>query len=410
MDNRTQFNAFAERRFRLAGRDLLPAIEHFMGPFDSLPRPADGRPLVGFSHYDYLGLVRDPRVLAAAEAVMHTHGIGVSASRIVGGERVLHKDLEKDLAEFLGYQACLTLVSGYLTNSTVIAHVLGARDLLIVDELSHNSILAGAAGAKATKMVFRHNDLAHLEEVLQEQRGKFRNCLIVVEGLYSMDGDVPDLPAILEMKERHGCWLLVDEAHSLGVLGNTGRGISEHFGTDPERIDLVIGTLSKTLVTCGGFVAGGRVVMDWFRYTLPGFVFSVGLPSPVAAGAHEALRIMRAEPERVARLRSNSEFAVAEARELGLDTGPAIGRGVIPLLFQDVQATVTAATVMLAAGYYCPPIVQVGVPRDLPRLRMFLSAAHTRSQISGALAAAAASREAALPANGAVPAAWRMSA
>jgi len=409
MQNRPRFNEFAERRFTLAGRNLLPAIEHFMGPFDALPRPADGRPVVGFSHYDYLGLVHDPRVLAAAETVMHTHGIGVSASRIVGGERVLHKELEADLADFLGYEACLTLVSGYLTNATVIAHILGSRDLLIVDELSHNSILAGAAGSKASKMVFRHNDLAHLEEIMRAERGKYRNCLIVVEGLYSMDGDVPDLPNLLELKERHGCWLLVDEAHSLGVLGDTGRGVSEYFGTDPQRIDLVIGTLSKALVTCGGFVVGGRVVMDWFRYTLPGFVFSVGLPSPVAAGAHEALRILRAEPERVARLRANSEHAVAKAREVGLDPGPAIARGVIPLLFEDNQATVAAATVMLAAGYYCPPIVQVGVPRDQPRLRMFLSAAHTPDQITGALDAAAASRGA-ISRTEATPAAWRMSA
>ena len=149
--------------------------------------------------------------------------------------------------------------------------------------------------------------------------------------------------------------------------------------------------------------------MDWFRYTLPGFVFSVGLPSPVAAGAHEALRILRAEPERVARLRANSEHAVAKAREVGLDPGPAIARGVIPLLFEDNQATVAAATVMLAAGYYCPPIVQVGVPRDQPRLRMFLSAAHTPDQITGALDAAAASRGA-ISRTEAAPAAWRMSA
>ena len=408
MDNRPRFNDFAERRFRLAGRDLLPAIEHFMGPFDTLPRPADGRAVVGFSHYDYLGLAKDPRVLGAAQQVMQTHGIGVSASRIVGGERVLHKELEADLAAFLGFEACLTLVSGYLTNATVIGHILGARDLLIVDELSHNSILAGASGSKATKLVFRHNDLDHLDEILRAERGKYRNCLIVIEGLYSMDGDVPDLPAMLDLKERHGSWLLVDEAHSLGVLGATGRGISEYFGTDPARIDLIIGTLSKALVTCGGFVVGGRVVMDWFRYTLPGFVFSVGLPSPVAAGAHAALRIMQAEPERIAKLRANSEHAVAMARQLGLDPGPAIGRGVIPLLFEDNLATVTAASTMLAAGYYCPPIVQVGVPRDQPRLRMFLSAAHTADQITGALEAAAASRGSAVETD--VPSAWRMTA
>jgi 7-keto-8-aminopelargonate synthetase-like enzyme len=263
--------------------------------------------------------------------------------------------------------------------------VLGARDLLLTDELSHNSIVAGAAGTRAEAVTFRHNDLDHLEAILAVRRAEHRHTLIVVEGLYSMDGDLPDLPRLLALKQRFGAWLLVDEAHSIGVLGRTGRGISEHFGADPREIDLIIGTLSKSLATCGGFIAAAQPVLDWLHYTLPGFVFSVGMPPPVAAGAAAALDILDAEPWRVMKLQANSRYFVETARALGLNTGPAAGHGVVPVFFRDNAQTVACAEALLAAGYYCPPIVQVGVPRDQPRLRFFLSAAHTQAQILGAL-------------------------
>jgi 8-amino-7-oxononanoate synthase len=382
---------FADRRFRLAGREVLGQVRHFMGSYDTLRDGADGE-LVSFGAYDYLGLAGDPRVRgAAADASLH-QGVGVSASRMIGGERDFHATLESDLAAFVGTEASLCLVSGYLTNLSLVSHLLGSRDLLLIDSLSHNSIVAGAAGSRAQTLTFRHNDLDHLEEILATQRPAYARCLIVVEGLYSMDGDIPDLPRLLELKAAHDSWLMVDEAHSIGVLGATGRGISEHCGTDPRAIDLIVGTLSKSFVSCGGFVAGDARVLEWLHFTLPGFVFSVGMAPPIAAAASAALSILRAEPWRIERLRSLSAHFVAEAARLGLDCRPSAGYGVVPLFFRDNIETVTCAEAMLANGFYCPPIVQVGVPRDQPRLRFFLSVSHNETDITAALEIAAAAR------------------
>ena len=375
----------ADRRFRLAGREVLGQVRHFMGSFDQLPGDGRGGPVVSFGNYDYLGLAGDPRVRqAAADAALH-QGVGVSASRMIGGERDFHSAFERDLACFVGHEAALCLVSGYLTNMTVVGHLLGSRDLLLIDELSHNSIVSGATGSRARTVVFRHNDLDHLEQILRIERGGHARCLIVVEGLYSMDGDVPDLPRLLAMKGAHDCWLMVDEAHSIGVLGATGRGLSEHWGTDPRAVDLVIGTLSKAFVSCGGFIAAEARVLEWLHFTLPGFVFSVGMAPPVAAAAGAALRILDGEPWRIARLHAVSQHFVAEADRLGLDTGPSIGHGVVPVFFRDNAETVACAEAMLGRGFYCPPIVQVGVPRDQPRLRFFLSVQHREQDVTEAL-------------------------
>ncbi len=376
---------YADRRFRFAGRDVLGHVRHFMGSLDQLPAMSGNQEIVSFGNYDYLGLSVDLRVREAASEAALTMGAGVLASRLVGGERDLHRSLESALARFIGTEGALCLVSGYLTNVTVVGHLLGSRDLLLVDELSHNSIAKGAAASRALTLSFRHNDLDHLEELLCTMREQHGRCLIVVEGLYSMDGDVPDLPRLLRIRQRHDAWLMVDEAHSIGVLGASGRGLSEHWGTDPLDIDIIVGTLSKAFGTCGGFVGASQRVLEWFRYTLPGFVFSVGLSPPIAAAALRAVQLLDAEPWRVERLHANSRLFVRTARSLGLDVGPAQGQGVIPLLFRDNAQTVQCANALLSEGYYCPPIVQVGVPRDQPRLRFFLSALHQSEDISRAL-------------------------
>jgi 7-keto-8-aminopelargonate synthetase-like enzyme len=375
---------YAERRFRLAGSQRLGDIEHFMGSFDQLPW-SDGRPPVSFGHYDYLGLGADSRVRQAASDYVLECGVGAGASRLVGGERDIHCALEADLARFVGTEGTLCLVSGYLTNVTLVSHLLGTRDLLLIDDLSHNSLVFGASTSRATTKTFRHNDLGHLEQILAAERGRHCRCLVVVEGLYSMDGDIPDLPRLLEIKHRHDAWLLVDEAHSLGVLGRTGRGLSEHWGTDPCEIDLIVGTLSKSLASCGGFVAAAASVLAWFRYTLPGFVFSVGMSPLITVATHTALEMMRAEPWRTVALQANSRCFAETACELGLDIGQALGRGVVPVLFRDNEETVACANALLNAGFYCPPIVHVGVPRDRPRLRFFLSALHHQDDIRRAL-------------------------
>jgi len=378
---------FANKRFRLAGKAYLEQWDPFFAQLDRLRSAAEahGKKFVSFANYDYLGLASHPAVKAAASNALADLGVGALASRLVGGQRSTHNALEAALSAFLGTEATLTLVSGYLTNVTVLSHIMGSRDAIFLDELSHNSIVSGAKSAVAEKVIFRHNDLDHLDELLQEKRGQYRNVMIVAESLYSMDGDILDLARVVEIKEKHDAWLTVDEAHSIGVLGADGRGLCEYAGIDPSRIDLIIGTLSKSFASCGGFVTGKADVIDWLRYTMPGFVYSVGLSPVITAAAHTALELMQSESWRIEKLRHNAERFVELAQEAGLNTGPAIGRGVVPILFADSHETLAASSHLLENGYYVPPIIQIGVPKDQPRLRFFLSASHTEEDIRGVI-------------------------
>ncbi|MGJ0534719.1 aminotransferase class I/II-fold pyridoxal phosphate-dependent enzyme [Methylocystis sp.] len=379
---------YAARRFRFAGNALLEFSDPFFAQIDRLRAEfeAQGKHFVSFANYDYLGLANHPRIREEAKREIDGLGIGALASRLVGGERTTHKPFEAEIAEFLGMESALTLVSGYLSNVTTIAWLMsGKRDAIFIDELAHNSIVAGADGAPAQVVKFRHNDLDHLEHLLARHREEYRNVLIVVEGVYSMDGDTADLPRLLAIKEKFQVWLLVDEAHSLGVLGATGRGLAEHQGVDPARIDLIVGTMSKTLASCGGYVCGKKQVIDWFRYTLPGFVYSVGLSPVILAAARAALRLMQEETWRIAKLADNAELFRKVAHEAGFSTGPAIGRGVVPILFSSDVETMWASQHLLENGYYVPPVVRIGVPKDGPRLRFFFSANHSEAEIRGVI-------------------------
>ncbi len=379
---------YAARRFRFAGNALLEFSDPFFAQIDRLRAEfeAQGKHFVSFANYDYLGLANHPRIREEAKREIDGLGIGALASRLVGGERTTHKPFEAEIAEFLGMESALTLVSGYLSNVTTIAWLMsGKRDAIFIDELAHNSIVAGADGAPAQVVKFRHNDLDHLEHLLARHREEYRNVLIVVEGVYSMDGDTADLPRLLAIKDKYKVWLLVDEAHSLGVLGATGRGLAEHQGVDPARIDLIVGTMSKTLASCGGYVCGKKQVIDWFRYTLPGFVYSVGLSPVILAAARTALRLMQEETWRIAKLADNAELFRTVAHEAGFSTGPAIGRGVVPILFSSDVETMWASQHLLENGYYVPPVVRIGVPKDGPRLRFFFSANHSEAEIRGVI-------------------------
>jgi len=380
---------YAAKRSRIAGKAILDEINNpWFAPVDRLRSEAEskGGSLVSFANYDYLGLAGHDAIREAAQEALERYGTGALGSRLVGGERTIHGEFEDDMASFVGTEACLSLVSGYLTNVSIISHLLGSKDLLLIDELCHNSIVNGAKGTRANLITFRHNDIAHLDELLAAHRANHRSCLIVVEGLYSMDGDLPDLPGLLDVKEKHGAWLLIDEAHSIGVLGDHGRGLSEHFGSDPNRIDLIVGTLSKAFVSCGGFVCGKKDVIDWLRFTLPGFVYSVGLSPVITAAAHTALKLLIAQPQRTARLRLISELFLQKAQAAGLDTGSAVGRGVVSVIFDDLFGTMQASETLLKANIYAPPIVHVGVPKDMPRIRFFLSARHEPHHLDEAIA------------------------
>ena len=337
-----------------------------------------------FVSYNYLGLNGDARVSDAAKAAIDRYGTSVSASRIVSGERPVHRDLEEALAAAYGTEDALALVSGHATNVTVIGHLVGRDDVILHDALSHNSIVQGALLSGARRISFPHNDLDELDRLLGAARSGAKRALIVVEGHYSMDGDVPDLARLVGIARRHRASLMVDEAHSLGVLGTTGLGIAEHCGVDPREVDVWMGTLSKTLAGCGGYVAGSRALMEYLRYSAPGFVYSVGMPPPVAAAALEALRIMRAEPERVERLAHNAAFFLARARDAGLDTGASVGAAIVPVMTGSSIRAARAADTLFQMGVNVQPIVYPAVPERSARLRFFISSLHREEQLARA--------------------------
>ena len=345
----------------------------------------EGRTCLNFASYNYLDLSGDPRVNAAAKAAIDHYGTSVSASRMVSGERPVHRELEAALAQVYDVDAAVAMVSGHATNVTVIGHLLGPRDLVLHDEFIHNSSLQGALLSGARRLSFPHNDWAALDEILTEQRKRHERVLVVLEGLYSMDGDYPDLPRFIELRRRHRVWLMVDEAHSLGVMGATGLGIREHFGVSGGDVDIWMGTLSKALAGCGGYIAGSTALIDNLRYLAPGFLYSVGMSPPLAAAALAALRILQAEPERVARLHARSQLFLELAQGSGLDTGSSAGCSVVPVLVRSSLAAVRMSDALLREGLNVQPILYPAVPENSARLRFFISASHTEDQLRRAV-------------------------
>ena len=340
---------------------------------------------VNFASYDYLSFNRTPEIAAEVTQAVNAYGVSATASRLVGGNHGLHMVLEEELSRFLGTEDTLVFVSGHATNQAALRTLLGPKDLVAVDALAHNSIFEGIRTSGAQHITFAHNDWQALDRRLDELRGNYDRVLIVIEGLYSMDGDAPDLSAFVALKYKHHTWLMVDEAHSIGVLGKTGRGISEAAGIDIGEIDLVMGTLSKSLCSAGGFIAGSRVVTDLLRYHAPGFVYSVGLSIPNTAAALTALRAMRKAPERVAALNGLGTYFVKKAQGLELDCGNAMGTAIVPIIIGDSLRAVWISAQLLDAGYNVLPIIAPAVPERSARLRFFLNADHTQSQIDDVL-------------------------
>lgn len=345
----------------------------------------NGKTCINFASYNYLGLSCDQRVIVASIKAAEHYGVSVSASRIVSGERPIHRELETALAEIYQADDALAFVSGHATNVSVIGYLMGGKDLVIHDEYIHNSSLIGAQLSGAQRMSFPHNDLGALEQLLLKHRSRFERVLIVTEGLYSMDGDSVDLNAIVDIKHRHGCWLMVDEAHALGVMGEQGLGSHEHHGVAPQDIDIWMGTLSKTLSGCGGYIAGTQALIDILRHYAPGFLYSVGMPAPVAAAALESLQIMRLEKDRVKKLQENSEYLAERGKQLGLDVGTCIGRAVVPVMIGGSVPAARLSSVLFDQGINIQPILYPAVPEKSARLRFFISSEHNKDQIDQSL-------------------------
>ena len=274
----------------------------------------------------------DPAVGEAAKAAIDRYGTSASASRLVSGQEAIHVELEQAMTRFLGTEDTIALVGGHATNETVIGHLFGPGDLILHDALAHNSIVQGCILSGARRRPFPHNDWQAADRLLEQFRHEYRRVLLVIEGVYSMDGDIPDLPKFVEVKRRHKALLMIDEAHSMGVLGATGRGIAEHFGVDRGDVDIWMGTFSKSLGSCGGYISGCKALVEYLRYTAPGFVFAAAMPPPAAAAAIAALRLLEAEPQRVARLRENARLFLALARQRGLNTGMSKDSPVVPVI------------------------------------------------------------------------------
>lgn len=347
---------------------------------------AAGRECITFSRYNYLGMSGDPVVSQAAKDAIDRYGTSVSASRIASGQRPLHREIEKEIASLIGTEDSLVFVSGHATNVTTIGHLFGKLDLIVHDALIHNSVLQGCQLSQATHLSFPHNNWRALDKILKESRPRFRRALVVIEGVYSMDGDIPELTAFIKIKKRHGAFLMVDEAHSIGVLGERGRGIGEHFGINPAEVELWMGTLSKSFASCGGYIAGSGALIEYLKYTAPGFVYSVGMSPPNAAAALAAIRLLKEEPQRVTRLRELSGLFLKLAREKGLNTGVcSSGSPVIPLIVGDSLKAIRLSQALLRQGIDALPMVYPAVPDNSARLRFFVNCIHTPEQIRFAL-------------------------
>lgn len=349
---------------------------------DGMRVRTNGREMLMFASYSYLGLIGHPRINAAALAAVEQYGTGTHGVRLLAGTLRLHFDLEATIARFKGTEAAITYSSGYVTNLTAISTLVGRHDYVISDKLNHASIVDGCMLSGATMLRFKHNDLEELERCLK-RAGSDAAKLVVVDAVFSMDGDLVNLPAVVDLCRRHGAWLMVDEAHSLGVLGPTGHGIEEHFGLQ-NVIDVKMGTLSKTIPSVGGYLAGRRDLIDMFRHASRAFIFSAALPPAQAAAAKAAFEVIEAEPERVATLQANAAQFINGLKARGFDT-MLTETAIVPVLCGSDERAFTMVKYCQEEAIFVLPVVSPAVPEGLARLRATVTAAHTSSDIDTAI-------------------------
>lgn len=333
---------------------------------------------------NYLGLANHPRVIEAVIKATQEYGFGAPASRLVSGNTVLHELLEEELAEFKGTESALLFSTGYMANIGIISAICNSsEDIVISDKLNHASIIDGLFLSKAQFATFRHNDVDHLEKILKTKNA--RRKLIVVDGVFSMDGDIAPLKDIVEVAEKYEALVMVDDAHATGVIGETGRGSVEYWNIY-GRIDIQMGTLGKALGGFGAFAAVSKTLKEYMINKVRPFIFTTSPPIPVVAGVLEALRILRESPELVKRLRENVKKLVKGLKEIGLDVKDN-GTAIIPIIIGDEEKTLNISRKLLEKGVYVGAIRPPTVPKGTSRLRVTLMATHTEEDIEFALSA-----------------------
>jgi glycine C-acetyltransferase len=366
----------------------LRVMSSAQGPIVSV----DDRRLISLSSNDYLGLTHHPRVRAAAEAAVHEFGAGSGAVRTIAGTMSMHEALEAELAEFKGTPAVLTFQSGFTANTGVIPTITGETDLIVSDALNHASIIDGMRLSKAPRQVYPHGDVAALREILRAARetgreggGEHRLILVVTDGVFSMDGDIAPLPAIVEAAEAYGAAVMIDDAHASGVLGRNGRGTVDHFGLH-GRVAIQVGTLSKAVGSLGGYVAGSTALREILTQRSRPFLFSTSHPPAVVAACREAIRVMCDEPELQERLWANTRRFKAELTRLGFDTGHS-ETPITPVMMGDPETAGRFGDRLLEEGVFAQPVVFPTVAIDKSRLRTIVTAAHADEQLDMALTA-----------------------
>lgn len=345
-----------------------------------------GKEYISFSSYNYTGMSGDPRVSKAAQDAIEKYGTSVSASRIATGERPIHRELEQEVASLLGVEDAIVLVSGHATNVTVIGHIMRpGKDLIVYDALSHNSIIEGCVLSGARRIAFPHEDLDALERILSEVRNDYERVLITTEGVYSMDGDICNLPRLIEIKKKYNALLLVDEAHSMGVIGPNGLGVRDYFGVDGTEVDLWMATFSKSFASCGGYIAGKKTLVDYLKYNTPGFVYSVGISPANAGAALQSAKLMKTEGWRGNKAVSNATFFIQLAKEKGLNTGPSKDSAVVPIVTGNSAHALLLANALFQEGINVQPILYPAVADEESRLRFFITCDHTEDEITFAV-------------------------
>jgi glycine C-acetyltransferase len=371
-----------EELAKLDAQGLLQHIRTLEGPTGARAR-FDGRDVINLASNNYLGLSNHPRMNAAAARAASELGAGSGAVRTIAGTMTLHRELERRFAAFKHAEDAVMFQSGFTANAGTVAAILDKQDVIVSDRLNHASIIDGARLSRAEIKVFDHKDADHADRLLQESRAPDRRQLLITDGVFSMDGDIAPLPALVEVAERHGAIMMVDDAHASGVLGAEGAGTVDHFGLH-GRVDVQVGTLSKAIGVLGGFIAGPRQLIEWLQNRGRPFLFSTSAPPSAVAACIEALDIIRDEPERLERLWSNTDSFKRGLHELGFDTG-ASETPITPVITGDEEATQAFARRLFEEGVFCPAIVFPTVGRGLARVRTIVTADHTEDDLAQAL-------------------------
>jgi glycine C-acetyltransferase len=346
----------------------------------------DGRDVINLASNNYLGLAAHPRLREAAANAAMEFGAGSGAVRTIAGTMTVHRELERRFAEFKGAEDALMFQSGFTANSGTVAAILTPEDVIVSDRLNHASIIDGARLSRAEIKVFPHKDVEAAEQAVKEAVRPDRHTLLITDGVFSMDGDIAPLPGLVEVAERHGAIMMIDDAHASGVLGPGGKGTVAHFGLDPKRVDIQVGTLSKAIGVLGGFIAGPTHLIQWLVNRGRPYLFSTSAPPPAAAACIAALDVIRDEPWRIETLWSNTNLFKAGLHDLGFDTG-ASETPITPVIAGDEVKAAELSRLLFEEGVFTPAIVFPTVGKGQARVRTIVTADHTEEDLKEALEA-----------------------